>query len=130
MISVFETPLLDKGIHIMKTLICCFCVNNRFYLHSIKYSLTLPLPECVCCGDRCVKTENGFLFPGVLSKSYPTRLSSYIIKLIQLLAPTLLLKITGFYVGGGGGVLTRPKWTKLPKCIFYLILFNWRPVNF
>ena len=29
-----------------------------------------------------------------------------------------------------GGVLTRPKWTKLPKCIFYLILFNWRPVNF
>ena len=32
--------------------------------------------------------------------------------------------------GGGGGVLNRPKWTKLPKCIFYLILFNWRPVNF
>ena len=30
----------------------------------------------------------------------------------------------------GGGVLNRPKWTKLPKCIFYLILFNWRPVNF
>ena len=29
-----------------------------------------------------------------------------------------------------GGVLTRPKWTKLSKCIFYLILFNWRPVNF
>ena len=29
-----------------------------------------------------------------------------------------------------GGVLTRPKWTKLPKCIFYLILFNWRLVNF
>ena len=29
-----------------------------------------------------------------------------------------------------GGVLTRPKWTKLPKCNFYLILFNWRPVNF
>ena len=28
------------------------------------------------------------------------------------------------------GVLTWPKWTKLPKCIFYLILFNWRPVNF
>ena len=29
-----------------------------------------------------------------------------------------------------GGVLTWPKWTKLPKCIFYLILFNWRLVNF
>ena len=29
-----------------------------------------------------------------------------------------------------GGVLTRPNWTKLPKCIFYLILFNWRLVNF
>ena len=24
----------------------------------------------------------------------------------------------------------RPKWTKLPKCIFYLSLFNWRVVNF
>ena len=28
------------------------------------------------------------------------------------------------FMWGGGGVLTRPKWTKLPKCIFYLILFN------
>ena len=27
--------------------------------------------------------------------------------------------------GGGGGGLTRPKWTKLPKSIFYcLIRFN------
>ena len=29
-----------------------------------------------------------------------------------------------------GGVLTWPKWTKLPKCIFHLIIFIWRPVDF
>ena len=38
--------------------------------------------------------------------------------------------VTRILCEGGGGVLTRPKWTKLSKCIFYLILFNWRPVNF
>ena len=24
--------------------------------------------------------------------------------------------------GRGGGVLTRPKWTKVPKCIFYCLI--------
>ena len=43
---------------------------------------------------------------------------------------TVFRPVTRILCGGGGGVLTRPKWTKLPKCIFYLIFFNWRPVNF
>ena len=29
---------------------------------------------------------------------------------------------------GGGGVLTRPKWTKLPKCIFYCLIRLFRKV--
>ena len=30
--------------------------------------------------------------------------------------------------GGGGGVLTRPKWTKLLKCIFYCLIRLFRKV--
>ena len=29
---------------------------------------------------------------------------------------------------GGGGVLTSPKWTKLPKCIFYCLIRLFRKV--
>ena len=32
------------------------------------------------------------------------------------------------FMWGGGGVLTRPKWTKLPKCIFYCLIRLFREV--
>ena len=42
--------------------------------------------------------------------------SSYVAQPQQsTIKPTPVTRIS---CGGGGGVLTRPKWTKLPKCIF------------
>ena len=54
--------------------------------------------------------------------SGPVCINAFSIVKAHISRPVTRIIFGGWGGGRGGGVLTKPKWTKLSKCIFYFVI--------